>query len=148
MMTGRALASQTDDMRRDFMHTTVRCPAATRMELTAARTIEQAGHVSANLGTAPFDVGIGGEVCRQQPMGVGVSRMHEHRRSIAVLHNATKIHDANALGDKPDNVQVVGNKQDRQAKLALKAHEQIDHLALYGNIKAGCRLVGKYDAGV
>ena len=60
---------------------------------------------------------------------------------IAGFDDAPQIHDADAVADVADDVQIVRDEQIRKPQLILKAHQQIQHLRLNGNIQRGNRLI-------
>jgi len=58
------------------------------------------------------------------------------------FHNPAEIHDGNPVAHVPDNAQIVGNEEIRQAEGLLKLFQQIQYLSLDGNIKGRNGFVG------
>src|SRR5690625_4380749 len=64
------------------------------------------------------------------------------------LHDLAHVHDQNPVGHVPDDGQVMGNENQRQAQLFLQVLEQVDDLRLYGHIKCADRLVAHHQPGI
>jgi len=62
------------------------------------------------------------------------------------FHQVTQIHHRRALTEIGDEVQVVGDEQDRQVVLSAQAHEQLHDAALAGQVQGRDRLVGDEQA--
>ena len=74
--------------------------------------------------------------------GIGVLRVFKHRAARAYFDNATAIHHRHAVADALHHRHIMGNKQKRDAHLALQVEHQIDNLRPNGDIQGRHRLVG------
>ena len=70
-------------------------------------------------------------------------RAHEIARG-SVLHDATKIKHHDAVGDVLHNAEVVGDKNQGQAKVALQLPQQVDDLRLDADIQGRDGLVADH----
>ncbi len=68
--------------------------------------------------------------------GIGVLRVFKHRAARAYFDNATAIHHRHAVADALHHRHIMGNKQKRDAHLALQVEHQIDNLRPNGDIQA------------
>ncbi|MPN55272.1 hypothetical protein SDC9_202953 [bioreactor metagenome] len=60
-----------------------------------------------------------------------------------VLLNALPVlHHRYAVGELPDNTEIMGDKQHPHVQLALEFAQQLQDLRLYRDIQRGSRLVG------
>ena len=96
--------------------------------------------------------GNGGEVARvaidarnrsQQQLGIGMGRAGEelvHRRD---LDDLAGIHRGDAVGDRGDDAEVVGDEDHRHAVGRLELGEEREHLGLDGHVERRRRLVGE-----
>ena len=57
-----------------------------------------------------FVLGVGLGYGREQRGGVGMQRAVKQRLGLGHLHNAPLVNDRQAVGDKPDNGEVVGDE--------------------------------------
>ena len=64
------------------------------------------------------------------------------------LDDAAVVHDRNSLADVTHDGEVVGDEQVRRIGFSLKAFEQVDDLALGGDVKRRDRLVEDEQFGV
>ncbi len=72
-----------------------------------------------------------------------MQRRGEHRLGRAGLDQAAEIHDGQAVADMADHRQIVGDDHGGEAELALQVLDQVEHVALHGDVEAGRRLVGE-----
>jgi len=68
-------------------------------------------------------------------------RLEQHL-AFGLLDDAPLLHDANPMGDAPDQVEVVAYQQQGHAQACLQALEQLEDLQLDGDIERRGRLVG------
>ncbi|RMS50537.1 hypothetical protein ALP65_04624 [Pseudomonas aeruginosa] len=78
----------------------------------------------------------------EQLAGIGVSRGCEEFLAGSLLDDPPLLHDADAVGDAPDQVEVVGDQQQGHAQACLQVLEQIEDLQLDGDVERGGRFVG------
>ena len=57
-------------------------------------------------------------------------------------------HDDDAIGHFGDHAHVVGDEDDAGAMLALQVAQQLQHLALHGDVECRRRLVGDQHVGL
>ena len=57
------------------------------------------------------------------------------------LDDLAEVHDHHAVGDVPDDVQVVRDEDVRQPEVVLEVLEQVEDLRLHGDVERGHRLV-------
>ena len=80
-----------------------------------------------------------------QHLRVGMPRPAEDERRCALLHDPSRKHDRDPIGERGDDAQVVRDQQNREAALAPFAVDQPQDLELDGDIQCGGRLVGDQD---
>ena len=85
---------------------------------------------------------------RQQRPRVGVAGRSEELIAAARLHDAPGIHDRDAVADVAHDGQVVGDEEVGDAEVALEVHEQVEDLALHGDVERGDRLVADDERGL
>ena len=61
------------------------------------------------------------------------------------FHDLPQIHHGDTMGDTLNHGHIMGNKEIRYSKIALKLHEEVHHLRPDGNVKRGDRLIGDDD---
>ncbi|MPL80475.1 hypothetical protein SDC9_26375 [bioreactor metagenome] len=83
----------------------------------------------------------------QKVAGVGLLRRVEDLRDRAGLDHLALFHHDHPLGHLGHNAHVMGDEDDRGAHLALQIAQQVEHLALHGDVKRGGRLVGDQHVG-
>ena len=88
-----------------------------------------------------FNLGIRNGNCGKQRLGVGILRIVEDFLGLTVLHNLTKVHNGNGIGNMPDNRKVMRNKEVGDLQLNLKVFKQVNDAGLNGNIKRSNGLV-------
>ena len=81
-------------------------------------------------------------------MGVGVHRVLVESSSVADLDDLAEVHDGDAVGDVPDDRQVVGDEDVGEAELVLQVLEQVDDLRLDRHVEGGDRLVADDELGL
>ncbi|MNL22118.1 hypothetical protein D3C87_1434460 [compost metagenome] len=84
----------------------------------------------------------------QQKLGIGVTRAGEQLLRVALLHNAAKIHDRDAIRHVANHAHVMADEQIGQPQLVLKASHQVQHLRLHRYIECRCRLVTDQKLGL
>jgi hypothetical protein len=60
------------------------------------------------------------------------------------FHDASEVHDRDAVGDVFDHREVVGDKQVRHAEFVLEVFQQIEDLRLDRDVEGAHRFVGDY----
>ena len=53
------------------------------------------------------------------------------------FHDAAEVHDGDASGDVADDGEVVGDEEVADAGFALEVHEEVEDLALDGDVESG-----------
>ncbi len=83
----------------------------------------------------------------QQVAGIGLRRRAEQGRGRGLFHLAARLHHDHAVGHFGHDAHVVGDQDDRGAKLALQVAQQVQHLALNGHVQRGGGFVGDQHLG-
>ena len=78
---------------------------------------------------------------REQLARIGVLRPREHLFDRPVLDDLALRHHADAVGDAPDDAEVVGDEQDRHAEARLQLLQERQDLRLHGDVERRRRLV-------
>src|SRR6266566_3931222 len=73
---------------------------------------------------------------------VGMLRIGEDLRDLAVLDHLAPLHDRNRVADLRSDAQVVGDEQHGQPQALAHVREQPEHLRLDRDVERGYRLVG------
>ncbi len=83
----------------------------------------------------------------QQRLGVGHARRMEDLARRRRFHGAAGIHDHDVVGAAGGHAEIVGDQDHRHAALALLALQQVEDLALHGDVERRGRLVGDQQLG-
>ena len=70
------------------------------------------------------------------------------RSVVALLDHLARAHHIDAVGQAPDDAEIVGDEDDRHAELLLQFGKQLQDLRLDGHVERGGRLVGDQDVGI
>ena len=76
-----------------------------------------------------------------QSPGILMLRIVEDILCSTVFHDPAGIHNCDPLAHAGNHAKVMGDHDDRHAKLVLQFHHQLQDLCLYGHIKCCCRLI-------
>src|SRR5215470_6989023 len=121
----------------------------------SAMTIRKSGRVSGtpsgNLGLGEPDLRDGnlqGRGVGDQLAGVRLLWRAEHLCDIAKLRDRSLVQHGHALGDRPNERQVVRDEQHRQPKISLQVAEQLDDRGLDADIKRGRHLIADQYRGI
>ena len=79
---------------------------------------------------------------------IGLARGGEQGRGIRAFHKLSLTHDKHAVGDLPDNAEVMRDEQHRQAFGALQIGQKVEDLGFDGDVERRCRLVGDQHVGI
>ena len=85
---------------------------------------------------------------REQRAGVRMPRGCIEVVGRRELDELPQVHHGDAVGDVPDDAQVVGDEDVREAELALQVLEQVEDLRLHGDVERGDRLVRHDELGI
>ena len=77
----------------------------------------------------------------QERQGVRMLRVLEQGRRTPLLDDLAGVHDADAIAQRPDDAQIVGDEQDGGVGLGLEGTDEIEHAGFHGRIEAGRRLI-------
>ena len=69
-------------------------------------------------------------------------RIVENIIRCAVFDNTSGIHNGNPVAHAGNNTKVMGDHDDRHAKLLFQLHHQLKDLCLNRHVKGCCRLIG------
>ena len=106
------------------------------MKITPGRRIDQAGGVPAEQQFLAFPVsGREGRRGRKKTEGVRVPGVCVYFRRRGIFHDFAQIHDADAVTDVTDHIQIMGYKQIGQPVFQLDVQQQVQDLGLYGYIQ-------------
>ena len=117
--------------------------AAAGPERTSAGHVERGGYIALEddaLVRLRLD-GVRHAHRRQQGQGVGVDGVFVEFVRVRDLHDASEVHDRDAVRNVVDYQEVVGDEQVRDSELLLEFFEHIDDLGLDGNVQRRDRLV-------
>jgi len=87
---------------------------------------------------------LGGAAARQAAQeadGVRVLRVVEHLAGDALLHDAARVHDADAVAGAAHDAEVVGDQEDRRPRLVAEGGDEVEHLGLHRRVEARGGLV-------
>ena len=104
------------------------------MEVTAGRRIRRAGDFAFEDEALFADLGIGDGHGLEEGRGVWVLGIAEQLLSIGQLDHLADVHDGDAVGDVPDDAEVVCDEEVCEVKLLLEVGEQVDDLGLDGYV--------------
>ena len=123
-------------------------PAA-GVEHAAGGRVDRAGQVALQQDALALAgrVGVGHRHGGQQRVGVGVQRLLVEAVAVGQLHDVTEVHHRDAVGDVPDDRQVVRDEDVGDAELVLDVLEQVDDLRLDRHVERGDRLVADDELG-
>src|SRR5690349_9292929 len=114
---------------------------ASRMEMTAGRRIERAGHLATQPDALTLHLRVWDRHRRQQGFGVGMLWRGVELARRRRLDDAAEIHHRNTAADVLDDRQVMGDKEKSETELLLQVLQQIDHLGLDRDVERRDRLV-------
>ena len=111
----------------------------------AGRLLAQRRHHAGDFGEPPALVlqrGAEARHRRHQAARIGVQRRREQRVDRRGFHIAPGIHHDHALRGFRDHAEIMGDQDDRGAKLGLELPDQVQDLRLDGDVERRGRLVG------
>ncbi len=82
----------------------------------------------------------------EQPLGVGMRGVLQHRADGARFHDLSRVHDGDSCGDLGRDPGVVRDEQDGHAEFLLQTAQLQQDLHLHRDIERRRRLVGEQDA--
>ena len=74
--------------------------------------------------------------------------MHGLRVEVFALrdfHRPAQVHHHHPVADLPDDREIVGDENQRQAELVLQFHKEVHDLGTYGNVERADRLIADHD---
>ncbi len=80
---------------------------------------------------------------RDECLGVRVVRRLEDRLSRTDVDELAEVHDADAVGEVPDDVQVVGDEEIRDSPVRLHVQQQVQDGRLHRDVQGRDRLVAQ-----
>ena len=83
----------------------------------------------------------------QQTSRIGVPGHREQRIHRPALHDPAAVEDEHLVATARDDAHVVGDEDDRGARIRAHAGEQAHDLRLHSDVERGGRLVGDQQAG-
>ena len=133
---GRAVAAVVADrlQRRLLGQAPVHDVGAARVELAAARQVDQAGRLPGDR-LEPADRRRAVRDRLEQALGVGVVRLVEDVVLGRPLRGPARVHHHDVVGDVGDHAQVVGDHDERRVRLALQVQQQVEDLGLDGRVQ-------------
>ena len=85
---------------------------------------------------------------REQQVGIRMGGVVQNIRRFAHLHTAPAVHDGDALAERTDQAQVVGDEEEGHVQLLPQFFEQVDDLRLDRYVQGTGRLVTDEHLGV
>lgn len=79
---------------------------------------------------------------REQFLGVRMLGRTEQFFTQRLFDDTTALHDTYAMGDPPNQVEIVADQQQRHAQPRLQFLEQFEDLQLHGNVQRRGRFIG------
>jgi hypothetical protein len=122
--------------------------AAARVEVAAARRVDGAGYVALEHDSLALRQRIGNRHGREQRLRVGVDRAVVKLLGRRKLDDLAEVHDRDAVGDMPDDAEIVGDEDIGQRELVLQVVEQVHDLRLNRDVECRDGLVGHDQPGV
>jgi hypothetical protein len=128
---------------RHFRHRTAlrRRARAALAERTTGAEPQQRGRGTADL-LQPLPRSRGGRHRVEQAAGVRMAWRFEHIGGRADLDDAPGVHDCDAVGEAGDHREVVGDPDQRRARIARQLLHLVQDLSLHGDVEGGRWLVG------
>ena len=108
---------------------------ATGVKVAARRRVDGRGHVTSQYLPLCLAMRVRYGDGRDQRTCIGVCWLAVDHLSFGIFHNLTQVHDRHAVGDVLHHRQIVGDKQVGQAKFLLQVVQQVDDLALDGDVE-------------
>ena len=133
---------------RFFLLTNVLGIPATGVKNTARWRIGWAGYVTFQDDATGLNIRVGRRDGGKQGFGVRMQWRGEQRIARRDLHNASEIHDGDAMADVLHDGEIVRDEKVGNAEFLLQVDHQVDHLRLNRHIERRDRLVRHDDAGV
>ncbi len=85
---------------------------------------------------------------REQFLGIWMLRCAEQIFTQRLFDDTTALHDTYAMGNAPNQVEVVADQQQRHAQACLQFLEQFEDLQLHGDVECCGRFVGDQQLGL
>ena len=114
---------------------------AARVEWAPSRYLSRAGDLALQVNRFSLHIRRTAWNSRQQSLSVGMKRRFEQSSRIAHLHQGSQIHHRDLIRQVADHCQVVRDKDQAGAVLALQVIQQVEHRSLHGHIQGGDRLI-------
>ena len=123
---------------------------AARVEVTAARRLDRAGHVAGEHDRTPqfFGRRVGDGHGREQGLRVRVHRSLVELRVLRELDDAAEVHDGDPVADVAHHGEVVGDEQVGEAELPLQLLQEVDDLRADGDVEGADGLVADDEVGL
>src|SRR5699024_10390674 len=111
---------------------------ASAHEGTARNFVGRAGKIPRenDAFSCAFYMGVGYGDRRQQRLRVGVLRVVEDLVDVTELDELSEIHHGDAISEVPDDGEIVGDEEVRDAELRLELVEQVDHTRLDRDVES------------
>ena len=106
-------------------------------EGAAGRWVDGAGDIASGEVALRAVGGVGDGDGAEEGAGVGVERASGDGFGGPDFHDAAEVHDGDAGGDVADDGEVVGDEEVADAGFALEVHEEVEDLALDGDVECG-----------
>ena len=117
------------------------------METTAGRNMQRTRKVS--LDAAVFQAECPLRICDrnggQQCPGVWVAWIIIHFIAVSALHDLTKVHHTDPVGDMAHHGQIMCHKQISQSQFLLQIFQHVDNLCLDRYVQCGDRFVAEQE---
>ena len=80
--------------------------------------------------------------------GIGMLRRGKYLLGQARFNDLAIAHDGDAVGHVADDAEIVGDEQERHARLAAQFAQELEYLSLDGDVERRGRLVGDQEVGI
>ena len=107
------------------------------MEVARARWVHRAGHVALQHDrlALPAERRVCDRHRREERARVGVLGLGVEQVSRGDLHDLAEVHHQHAVGNVPDDVEIVRDEDVCQTEVVLKVLEQVEDLRLHGHVE-------------
>ena len=117
------------------------------METTAGRNMQRTRKISLDAAVFQTECPLG--ICDrnggQQCPGVWVAWIVIHFIAVSALHDLTKVHHTDPVGDMAHHGQIMCHKQVSQSQFLLQIFQHVDNLCLDRYVQCGDRLIAEQE---
>src|SRR5262245_25363435 len=120
---------------------------AARMEVAAGGRRERGGNFATDRDESLMP-DVEARDLREQRLGVRMVWLRVDLRGRRRLDDASEVHDYDAVGEMPNDTEVVADEQVGEPELLAQPHEEVEHLSLDRHVERRHRLVAHQELGL